>query len=174
MRDDVTNNQSGQGLRGEGTFGLVSAESDSAADTDAGDPPPRPRGLEEDLEEAREQIARLESDLSNLMARRDLEDRLRAAGAVDVEAASILVRALLEREAGSSDGAPLSVESAVEELVRTRPFLFNGGGDGLGYGSAMAGVTAAASDLDRVAERARATGDRRTLLRYLRLRRGEH
>lgn len=152
-------------------------------DGDGDRPPARPREDGGDLEAARTRIAQLEADLADLQATQDLEYRLRSLGAIDVEAAAILVRAVLEKDAAESDGAPLSLEAAIEELRRTRPFLFaasqagvggNGAGAMAGYaGGGVGGGVGGGGELDRLAERARTTGDRRTLLKYLRLRRGE-
>lgn len=129
--------------------------------------------LLEELERARARIAELERSLADAERARELEARLREAGAVDLETATTMALAILERNERESDGEPVSEADAVGELLRTKPFLFAApvGGPGV---VGMAGMPSPAiDDAARLAERARETGDRRLLLRYLRVRRGE-
>lgn len=151
------------------------------------DPGPRPRprdddGSDEELRERAERaearIVELESAIVMCERARELDGRLRDAGAIDLEIATTMALSIMERASSESDGEPVSVADAVGELKRTKPFLFAGslpgtiGGGAVGGGSAMSGVSGAGpGDLDRLAERARASGDRRLLMRYLRQRR---
>ncbi len=93
---------------------------------------------------------------------RDLEGRLRDAGAVDLETALLLAERALEA-AGEADPAGI-----VDDLARDKPFLFLSGP--ASAGAAMAPQAARNVALESARDEAM-RGDRRALLRYLRLRR---
>lgn len=96
---------------------------------------------------------------------RQIDRELLIAGVVDLDAARTLV------EAHASDGA--TVLEAVSRVRERRPLLFAARGRG-GVRATSLPVTEREGDgtLGEVAEAARETGDRRLLLRYLRMRRG--
>lgn len=96
---------------------------------------------------------------------RQIDRELLIAGVVDLDAARTLV------EAHASDGA--TVLEAVSRVRERRPLLFASRGRG-GVRATSLPVTEREGDgtLGEVAEAARETGDRRLLLRYLRMRRG--
>jgi len=139
-------------------------------------------------------VRELESALSASEARADQADRrltserlLHEAGAIDVETGLLLVESLLQSGACDCPG------DAVSTLREGKPFLFrNAAGErareaaeippvssaigGTTGAMGAAGVSTAVDrlleELEDVAVSARESGDRRALLRYLRLRRG--
>jgi hypothetical protein len=140
---------------------------------------------EEQLRDAHDKIASVESELvkAKIAAeqadlRRRIERALADAGALDVDVAGVLVEASL----AGTDGPKPTVQAAVQELRKNKAFLFtgrsgatSGGGAGAGSGGAvMSGAvrTDRHASLSELAETARGTGDRGSLLRYLRAKRG--
>ncbi|MFG0260541.1 MAG: hypothetical protein ACF8LK_09345 [Phycisphaerales bacterium JB041] len=95
---------------------------------------------------------------------RQIDRELLVAGVVDLDAA----RALVEAQTG--DGA--TVLEAVSRVRERRPLLFAARGGGVRATSLPAGERGGGT-LGEVAAAARETGDRRLLLRYLRMRRGQ-
>lgn len=124
---------------------------------------------EREVEELRMRLSETESQLEQArgaleMARREheLEVQLHRAGVVDAETARALIGPRVEAGEG--------VASVVAELRRTKPFLF---GEGYGARGSIGGVSGGGIDpAEMAAEQARQSGDRRALLKYLRLRRG--
>ncbi len=116
-----------------------------------------------DLEAAREALDASER-------KRQIECCLAEAGAVDVGAARLLTEAAV-----AEMDAP-DVALAIEDLKRTRGWLFRRGGAEIaqGAGSVMSVRPAErwGAALEDAAEEAAVTGDRSALLRYLRLKRG--
>ncbi|MEM9558995.1 MAG: hypothetical protein AAF995_01715 [Planctomycetota bacterium] len=132
-------------------------------------------------------VAELEGELASAVAsceaaerRREIDRSLVEAGTIDLEAAALLAEAELSRMAEPDSAV------AVDELRRSRPYLFSPGERGgarSGVGR-LAGATtsaatgeagdarASAAALGGLADEARLSGDRRALLRYLRQRRG--
>ena len=94
--------------------------------------------------------------------KREIERELVKQGAIDVETASLLT------EAAVSGMEKPDARAAIADLKRGKPFLFRG----VGRSSAMSGAVEERSSMDQAAGEARASGDRRALLRYLRMRRG--
>lgn len=95
--------------------------------------------------------------------KRQIERELWQEGAVDVETAAMLTEAAV---AGMKPG---DVRAAVTELKKRKPFLFRAPS---ARGSGVMGGQSPGDGLAEAAAQARDTGDRRALLRYLRLRRG--
>lgn len=106
--------------------------------------------------------ARLALDRTELKHR--IERELAEAEAIDLETASMLTEAAVSRMETPD------VSAAVGELRRRKPWLFRPGWEREGSMSATASGDGGASEA--LAEEAARTGDRRTLLRYLRSRRG--
>lgn len=146
---------------------------------------------ERELDRLRQRVAELEGEIADRDAalatqRRahEIERALVEAGAIDVEAASLLVASMLGEPGDDDDdtgGAGTSVADIVEGLRSDRPYLFARSGSGSADGSptgrwARSAPMAATSDSDAAmvaaAQDAAAHGDRRALLRYLRMRRG--
>ncbi len=113
------------------------------------------RELEAEVERLREQLAASER-------RRRIDQLLVEGEAIDVEAARLLTESALAQ----MDEA--DVDAAVEELKRRKPYLFRRRRTASG---AMAAHPRGEAPLDESAAEAAASGDRRDLLRYLRLRR---
>lgn len=160
----------GEGGEGEGT--VIDPGVDAVDPPKAGDE----AGLRRRAVAAEKRAAELEARVSELekalaqsreqaaAAARSAEiDRLLAdAGAVDLEAARLLVVAAL-------DGGETDVAKAVATLQRRKAFLFAPAGGGSG---AMAAASGGRGEIPALADAARSSGDRRLLLRYLRARRG--
>lgn len=125
------------------------------------------RSLEGELVSAQQQLASLER-------RAEIDRELSRASAVDLETAGLLAELALH-EMDEPD-----VSAAVAEMRRSKPYLFEGAGSfggraGMSGGSAMSvgadAETGTRRVLDSVADQARSSGDRRELLRYLRMKR---
>jgi hypothetical protein len=114
------------------------------------------------LAETEQFLAQAREALDAAERKHAIERELWAQGALDVETAALLTEAAV---AGLS--AP-DARAAVADLKRRKPFLFRTPPSAAG---AMAGHAAAAGTLDQAAADARDSGDRRALLRYLRLKR---
>ena len=128
--------------------------------------------LRSSLEQAEARLARAESLLT---AQRLLAD----AGAVDVESGAVLIERAL---AGGGACDEAAVAEAVKALKRRKPRLFSASGGGGGVGGLLGrdGGSAGAWEDDGdgaerrlavLADRASRSGDRRSVMRYLRERR---
>ena len=123
--------------------------------------------LEEQVGVLKARSVELESALSTSEQRRQIDRHLSQAEAVDVETAALLTEAAV---AGMDEP---DVARAVAELRDRKPFLF-GRRERMGSGMSAFGSVGdpVVDELDRAAIEARESGDKRTLLRYLRMRRG--
>lgn len=120
-----------------------------------------------------EQLRAREAELQEFRARAErlhrrgtIERSLAQAGAIDTEALALLVESRLE---GDDDTTPQRV---IAQLQRERPALFRATprASAISPGHPSQGAPGHAG-VDRAREEARATGDRRALMKYLRLRR---
>ncbi len=139
-------------------------------------------------EDGEEKIAALEARVAELEGelaaaheafdagerRQEIERRLRDAETIDIETARLLTEAAV----GAMDEPDVAL--AIEDLKRRKPYLFGAGGT---YGTRARAATALSPAgetggdggrelLQELAADARASGDRRALLQYLRRRRG--
>ena len=119
---------------------------------------------------ARDQtISEQEKALAQLHRQRKIDRALIDAGALDVDMARQLTEAAMA-QASESDA-----NAAVDELKRTKPFLFRQNSASFGSGAMSPAADGAgspvATPLHRAASSALETGKRSDLLRYLRLRR---
>lgn len=122
----------------------------------------RALSAESRLEQAEEELGAARRAVDVAERRREAERLLLEHGALDLETALMLTEATIA-QMDEPD-----VTSAVEELRRRKAFLFTTPS----RASAMSGHTEPDDDpLTAAAEQARASGDRRVLLRYLRLKR---
>lgn len=112
--------------------------------------------LQQSLEEAEQQVARTER-------RRQIDQMLIESDAIDLEAARLLTEAAIEQ----MDDADVSL--AVSELRQRKPYLFRRASAPVGGMSPKSRRNG--PPIDDAAEAAAVTGDRRDLLRYLRMRR---
>jgi len=116
------------------------------------------------VEAAAEDLRRMVSESERA---RQVDRELLIAGVVELEAARELV------DAQVAEGA--TVLEAVSRVRERKPLLFAGRGGGGGVRATTLPAVEGGGDgsIVHVAEAARETGDRRLLLRYLRMRRGE-
>ena len=117
-----------------------------------------------ELETALEQAA---ETISHVERRGEIDRELTSAKAMDLETARMLTEAVI----GEMDEPDVSI--AVRELCDRKPFLFACKRHGQSGGVSMSPAARFGGDeeLDGMASRARSSGDRSELLRYLRARR---
>lgn len=121
--------------------------------------------MEGELERARGELKDARGLVEKLERRQRIDELLAESDAVDLEAARLLTEAAVQM----MDEPDLRM--AVEDLRRHRPYLFR---QRHKRGSVMGARRESGERLEVEGEKARESGDRRTLLRYLRLkRRGE-
>lgn len=122
-----------------------------------------------------QQLATARAELDQERLARQIESELQRAGATETEATAALLRERV-REARAA-GKEVDVRALVMEMKKSKAALFGGaewtnvsppGGATGAPRAPRASVQAA----QQAAEEARESGDRRALLRYLRLRRG--
>jgi hypothetical protein len=115
--------------------------------------------LQQSLEEAEFQVALTER-------RRQIDQMLIESDAIDLEAARLLTEATIDQ----MDDADVAL--AVEELRQRKPYLFRRAASPAGVGGSMSPHPRRnGHPASEAAEAAAVTGDRRDLLRYLRMRR---
>ncbi|MBL8885929.1 MAG: hypothetical protein JNK16_04645 [Phycisphaerales bacterium] len=138
--------------------------------------------LDSDAQALRTQLAQAQSALAQEKQSRELDRALAAAGAIDPEVASLLLTNMLASQppAQTNAGEPTTTNSPptpdINTLIQTlrtqKPFLFESALPPRPTPSAMspALITSPPDSLTDLATQAR-TGDRRSLLAYLRARR---
>ncbi|MCC6429151.1 MAG: hypothetical protein IT435_20310 [Phycisphaerales bacterium] len=122
------------------------------------------RQLEAQLADIKTTLADARQRLDDSERRAGIDRELTAAGVVDTEAATLLIERLLD-EMDKPD-----VQAAVADLRQRKPFLFRPAAAGVRV-SAMSGVAESGSTLDLLAAEARMSGDRKSLMKYLKARR---
>ncbi|HEX8877278.1 MAG TPA: hypothetical protein VF777_11045 [Phycisphaerales bacterium] len=127
--------------------------------------------LEKALADLRSTLEQTRDALDANERRREIELAASGAGAIDVETAVMLI------ETAMKDRAPEELSTVIEQVKRSKPFLFEERHVPAGAGLASSGVMSSEPSrggeaLAALAEEARASGDRRSLLRYLAARRG--
>lgn len=125
--------------------------------------------LEQALADLRATLEQTRDALDANERRREVEIAVSSAGAIDVETALMLV------ETAMKDRVPEELGAVIEEVKRSKPFLFDdrrGAPVGASAGVMSLEPSRRGEALAALAEEARATGDRRALLRYLQARRG--
>ena len=125
------------------------------------------RDLADQLRTRDEELKAMHAKASRLERRGTIERGLAQAGAIDTEALALLVESRLEAD---EDATPQRV---IAQLQRERPALFRSGtarASALSPSHPSQGAPGR-QVVDRAREDARATGDRRALMKYLRLRR---
>lgn len=126
------------------------------------DTPPEPDPREE-VDALRQQLDESRRTIAALERRQQIDELLAESEPIDREAARLLTEAAV-----MAMDEP-DIELAVQDLRRHKPWLFR---PRVAAGSAMpARVEPPTDAAEEAASRAAATGDRRDLLRYLRLRR---
>lgn len=129
-----------------------------AAEQELGAAKGRLQDLQVELEQARQTIDALDR-------RQRIDAMLADAEAVDLEVARLLTEAAVE-VMDEPD-----VKLAIDELRRLKPYLFRRRADGGAASMPARQRGGGGHHADEAADRAASTGDRRDLLRYLRLRR---
>ncbi|MEO1008703.1 MAG: hypothetical protein AAFX79_09055 [Planctomycetota bacterium] len=124
--------------------------------------------LAEQLAEREAELHEHRGKLEKLERRSAIDRAVASSGAIDGESLAMLVEARME--ANASIGA----ERVIAVLRRERPALFRASGARASAVSPMhpSQGSHGGARLDRARSEARSTGDRRALMRYLRLRRG--
>jgi hypothetical protein len=120
-----------------------------------------------ELSESRAEALRLAEELKAMQKDQELTRRLAAAGAMDLEAATLIAKSRLARE----DAA--SADSVVEQLKKEKQYLF---AEKVQTGMALRTSPAkeqrgAGTGLERAAKRAAGTGNRADLQEYMKKRR---
>ena len=131
-------------------------------------------GRNDELATAEAQRDETNMRLAEVENSRNVDRMLAEAGAVDLEAASLL---LARRVDLTKDLADDQLRGVVEQLLQSKPFLR--AGDAVIPGRAMPSVTSSArgpqlseaTQIAAVAQRATASGNRKDMAEYLRLRR---
>ena len=124
--------------------------------------------LTEQLAEAKSQTETMSEQLSTIQTEQKLMHKLVAAGAVDLETATLIAKVRMQNQ-NEAD-----VDGVIEQLKKEKQYLFGASG-----GSMTPGKTAGARDrvannqtvLERAAKKAATTGNRADLQEYLKLRR---
>lgn len=123
------------------------------------------------LNDAHNKLSQIESDLAREKQARLIDRSLAGAGVIDTEVASLMLDSML----ASRPDAGTNIGPLIDELRAKKPFLFE---SALPMRSAPAAsamspaiATTPSDTLSDLANEARATGDRRSLIRYLRARR---
>lgn len=129
----------------------------------------RAQTAERELEQLQQEQSKLQSELQTsretieyLERRQRVDQSLQQAEAIDLETTRLLT------EIAIADLDEPDIELAVEELKREKPFLFR---RGTRSHNMSARPQAVPTEVSTAAEQAKATGHRRDLLHYLRLRR---
>ncbi|MCW5755780.1 MAG: hypothetical protein KIT54_00935 [Phycisphaeraceae bacterium] len=122
--------------------------------------------LADQLRAREAQLAEFRTRAERLERRGSIERSLAQAGAIDTEALALLVESRLE---GDDDTTPQRV---IAQLQRDRPALFRAPSRASAISpSHPSQGTSGRLSVERAREEARTTGDRRALMKYLRLRR---
>ncbi len=117
------------------------------------------------LEQLQTQLGEAQQTVSHLERRQHIDGLLADADTIDLEAARLLTERTIE-QMDEPD-----VKLAIEDLRRTKPYLFRHHAAESSGAMAARDRAAAGAGVQQAAERAVSTGDRRDLLDYLRLRR---
>jgi len=121
--------------------------------------------LQAQLTEAQQRFEQAEQTIDSLERRQRIDALLAEADAIDIDAARLLTEAAVQTMEEPD------VDEAVQDLRRHKPYLFHPDASGA-QGLALAPQIEGQDDpLAQAAEQAQHSGDRRDLLRYLRLRR---
>jgi hypothetical protein len=120
--------------------------------------------LQAKFDQAADELRRTRTQLESVERRQRIDQLLIESDAVDLEAARLLTELAVSRM------EPADVKLAVDDLKKRKPFLFRRPAPAISSMAARPRGDAPAQLAD-IAQAAAATGDRRQLLKYLRLRR---
>jgi hypothetical protein len=124
--------------------------------------------LTEELAEAKSQATQLSEQLKTVQVEQELVQKLAAAGAVDLESAILIAKARID----DADNADL--DSVIEQLKRQKQYLFGSSKEKVASkktASAKDRLASGQTVLEKAANKAATTGNRRDLQEYLKLRR---
>ncbi len=123
--------------------------------------------LSEQLSEAQAAAKDVSAKLAAVESESTLMRKLAAAGAVDVEAAVLIAQARVKKDPEAD------VDEVVDQLRKEKQYLFGAAGSTASHrtGGVKDRAAGAQTTLERSASKAAATGDRRDVHEYLRLRR---
>lgn len=121
--------------------------------------------MQQKLQSLQSKLDEAEQTIHHLERRQKIDETLAASDPIDTEA----VRLLTEQTIQQMDEP--DVQAAVEELRQRRPYLFHQQSGASGSAMAARVADQPAHEPEQAAEHAAMSGDRRDLLRYLRLRR---
>jgi len=128
-----------------------------------------------ELADVRAEESRLADELKGVQKEQELTRRLTAAGARDLEAATLIAKARLAGadKAGSTSSPQADLDGVVEQLKREKQYLF---GEKVSGGAAVRTSGAkeqrgGGTGIERAAKRAAGTGSRADLQEYMRKRR---
>jgi hypothetical protein len=129
--------------------------------------PNDPQNLTADLESLTAELAKAREMIASLERRQRIDALLAESDAVDLDVARLLTEAAVQQMSEPD------VKLAIDDLRKHKPYLFRRRHSGTGTPSAaaMGARTVTSSPVAEAAETAAQTGNRRDLLRYLRLRR---
>jgi len=138
---------------------------EQSTDQTVGDEPVSIEVLQQQIASLTQELTGARETIDSLERRQKIDALLAEQEAVDIEAARLLT------EVAVAEMPEADLQQAVNDLKRHRPYLFRGRASAI-----SAGVMAPRIDPDtpgpvEAAEQAARSGDRRDLLRYLRLRR---
>lgn len=138
-------------------------------ETPAPEPSPEPEKLKGELAAAEAALAEARAALETAQRRAAIEREVARSQPIDAEVVVMLCETAAK--AGDNGKGP-DAAAIVADFKKRKPYLFRTPTPAAPRATAMAAASASpANELERVADEARSTGDRRALLRYLRLRR---
>jgi hypothetical protein len=126
---------------------------------------PDPNDLSTDLESLTTELAKAREMIASLERRQRIDTLLAESDAVDLDVARLLTEAAVQQMSEPD------VKLAIDDLKKHKPYLFRRGFSPSPSAAAMGARTTTPTPVAEAAETAAATGNRRDLLRYLRLRR---
>ena len=124
--------------------------------------------LTEQLAEAKAQTEKISEQLSTVETEQKLTHKLVAAGAVDLETATLIAKARMQNQTEAD------LDGVIEQLKKEKQYLFGGIGNTVTPGKTAGARERVANNqsvLERAAKKAATTGNRADLHEYLKLRR---
>lgn len=124
--------------------------------------------LTEQLAEAKSQTEKMSEQLSTIQTEQKLMHKLVAAGAVDLETATLIAKVRMQNQ-NEAD-----VDGVIEQLKKEKQYLFGSTGSSMTPGKTAGARERAPNNqtlLERAAQKAATTGNRADLHEYLKLRR---
>lgn len=130
--------------------------------------------LEAESQSLRTRLDQAHAEVTHEKQARTIDRALASAGAIDAEVAALMLDSMLAAATPSTTGTtstPPDIAALISTLRSQKPFLFESALPPRPAPSAMSAAIPPIDQLADLASQARTTGDRRTLLSYLRARR---